>query len=103
MKNWLSQKSFREIRVQHHVNGVRVTLYEDFEEIISRINDTVDQSFSDCIKEFDICLLRHYQQKKERLEKNKNDAEQELEKTTKNLKQLSILICGLTKKKPKLI
>jgi hypothetical protein len=78
-------------------------LYEDFEEIVSCINETVDQAFSDCLKDFDNCLLRHYQRKKERLEKNKNDAEQELEKTIKNLKQLSLLICGLTKKKPKLI
>ena len=85
IEEWVNGGRWRSVEIQSHVNGVRMTLYENRDTITFSTESTVDEAFAQCMKMYSAAMKNHKQRELERLRRRREQAETDLDDVSREL------------------
>lgn len=91
MEKWVNTDTlptFREICIQGHCHGVRVTLKEEFKRVVSAVEPTVDEAYKECMRSYENAAQRIKQEEREFLKRRRSELKSELSDLDCRLKKL---------------
>lgn len=96
LRNWLNGEHVsRDVEIRFHVHGLRVSLYENGREILSRVESTLEEAFQSCLKDFEkikkIKLQERIQNLQNSIHRNQDENKiykKEQEQLKKQLKEM---------------
>jgi len=88
MQQFVKGFTFRDISIKSHCHGYRVTLKHDFREIVTEVEESVEEAFIKCLKGFPKALKNVRHQKIKDVSNKIRELEQDLEKAKEQKKDL---------------